>query len=159
MAETKRRRRRAVPYSIGDVFGIPLLNGRLGLGQYVADGGAFGEAVCALADTTVASSDPVTAFPLGRVVSLVPVTREALKFGDWPVLAHYPALDPGSFDVWKAWVAQKWLRVDVHNSLIVEDFMNAYHGLAPWDMYFDPEYFDRMLISETVKPDNLVYKG
>jgi len=41
----------------------------------------------------------------------------------------------------------------------VENFLNAFHGLAPWDRYKDPNYFDEMLISEAIKPQVLVFKS
>ncbi|MDP3726252.1 MAG: Imm26 family immunity protein [bacterium] len=37
------------------------------------------------------------------------------------------------------------------------DFLEAYNGLKPWDMYFEPDYFDKLLISSDKKPKNLIY--
>ena len=40
---------------------------------------------------------------------------------------------------------------------ILVNFLEAYHGLKPWDMYFEPDFFDKLLISPDKKPNNLVY--
>jgi len=37
--------------------------------------------------------------------------------------------------------------------------MNAFCGLTFWDDWADPNYLDRLLISPTVKPKNLLYKA
>ncbi len=36
--------------------------------------------------------------------------------------------------------------------------LEAYHGLRPWDYYFDPLYFEKLLLDPSKKPAGLVYK-
>jgi hypothetical protein len=42
----------------------------------------------------------------------------------------------------------------------VRRFVNAFHGLAPWNPCKDPAYFDKLLVDPSMKPVNrLVYKA
>jgi len=48
----------------------------------------------------------------------------------------------------------------VRGSGIVEEFVNAFYGFAPWDDWYVPDYLDAFLISASKKPtDRLVYSG
>jgi hypothetical protein len=37
-------------------------------------------------------------------------------------------------------------------------FMSAYYRLLPWNIAHDPEYFDKLLISKSKKPKNVLLK-
>jgi hypothetical protein len=39
----------------------------------------------------------------------------------------------------------------------MNDFLNAFYGLSPWDAYFDIYYFDKLLIDKAKKPKDLIY--
>jgi len=39
----------------------------------------------------------------------------------------------------------------------MREFVNAFYGLAPWNGYFDPNYFDKLLIDPSKRPKNLLF--
>jgi hypothetical protein len=41
----------------------------------------------------------------------------------------------------------------------VNELLNAYYGLSPWDDWKDPTYLDKLLISPEKKPTTVKYKG
>jgi hypothetical protein len=48
----------------------------------------------------------------------------------------------------------------VHGSGILNEFVNAFYGLTPWDDWHDPYYLDHLLVSPEKKPvQRLVYKS
>ena len=49
--------------------------------------------------------------------------------------------------------------VKMVNPKVLLDFVQAYFGLLPWDYYHDPLYFDKLLLDQSRKPNNLIYKG
>jgi len=46
----------------------------------------------------------------------------------------------------------------VIGSAIVNEFLNAYYALQPWDDWKDPHYLDSLLVSPDKKPTKLLYK-
>jgi hypothetical protein len=47
----------------------------------------------------------------------------------------------------------------VIGSAIVVSFLEAFHGLSPWDALRDPGYFDKLRISPSKKPATVLYRG
>ena len=54
--------------------------------------------------------------------------------------------------------ASGFIGATITGSGIVDDFVNAFHGLAPWDDWHDPRYLDTLLLDPSKKPRGLVYK-
>jgi len=42
---------------------------------------------------------------------------------------------------------------------IVNEFLNAYYALRAWDDWYDPAYFDGLLLSPEKKPTRLMFKS
>jgi hypothetical protein len=56
--------------------------------------------------------------------------------------------------------AQGFVGAKVRGSAVVEEFVNAFYGLMPWDDWYVPDYLDDFLVSPDKKPDQrLVYSG
>ena len=48
---------------------------------------------------------------------------------------------------------------NIKDAIIAEDFMNAFYALHPWDDWYDPEFYDKMLVDKLKKPKHLIYKS
>jgi hypothetical protein len=51
----------------------------------------------------------------------------------------------------------KWAGERFSDAALVEDFVNAFYALRPWDNWYDPNYLDKFLINTSKKPSNLVF--
>jgi hypothetical protein len=51
-----------------------------------------------------------------------------------------------------------WVGAKIRGAGVVEEFINAFYGLLPWDSRYDPEYFDKLLISPAKRPSRLIFK-
>ena len=143
----------------GDVFLVPLLDGRYSVGQ-VLDFMMPNAPSCAIYGQT-------TPFPPERpieilrndVICSVSTTRDLLDSGRWKVVANRSVQLERARWPNEQFRSRNWVGAVTQGSGIVENFLNAFHGLAPWDRYKDPNYFDEMLISEAIKPQVLVFKS
>jgi hypothetical protein len=46
----------------------------------------------------------------------------------------------------------------IEGSGAMNKLLTAYHGLSYWDTYFDPEYFDKLLLKGIKRPVNVLFK-
>lgn len=144
----------------GDVFSVMLVDGNYAIGQ-VVDVSIPNTASCAFFHQRVAAPIPLAPPELTAddVVAAAAVIAAHLDRGAWTVFSRRPVVL--SRELWpneatrnKGWVGSK-----VYTGAILEDFLNAYYALAPWDKYHDPQYLDKILISPSKKPTQLIYKG
>jgi hypothetical protein len=150
-------------WSVGDVFYIPLSDKDVVLGQIVGrEADVLNSVTVALFDVKCTPEDATAALPFiaaSRAFAVLFTTRDLLDMGEWPVHGHKPVSIP------KAQLPYEHLRHDtfigakVIGSGIVNEFVNAFYGLTPWDDWKDPTYLDGLLLSPAKKPrSRLVYK-
>lgn len=148
--------RRTVRWHVGDVFLVPQTDGLYTLGQ-VVDRMMGNTSSCAFYATRV----PTPTMPdlvRADVFAALSVVPGGLTQGAWPIVGHREVQLERS-----AWPNEQfrkadWVGATTYSSLIVEDFLNAFFGLAPWDKYLDPAYFERLLSAPDWKPKTLVSK-
>src|SRR5439155_14074782 len=95
---------------------------------------------------------------LSDVIATASTIPVHLDRGLWKVFSRGAVILPRQSWPNEAARNKGWVGSVVHTGAIVESFLNAYHSLAPWDQYHDPDYFDKLLISPSKKPKRLVYK-
>lgn len=145
-----------VRWRVGDVFLVPQLDGRYTPG-HVVDRMMGKTSSCAFYATRV----PTQTMPdLNRanIFAALSVVPGGLTQGAWPIVGHREVQLEQS-----AWPNERfrkadWVGATTYSSLIVEDFLNAFFGLAPWEKNLDPGYFERLLIAPDWKPKKLVSK-
>ncbi len=96
--------------------------------------------------------------PLEYLISILSVSREQLDFGKWKVVGHQPiAIDT---ELWpnEEFRSDRWVGAKIYDASIVEELLDAYNGLAPWDDWYDPDYLDKLLVSPEKKPAHIFYK-
>jgi hypothetical protein len=145
----------------GDIFLVPLEGGGYAIGQVIRlDERGLLCISCGLFNYLVSSQDPDREFELDekQCISTLLVTPRSFHDDRWPIVQkrrlaiskkHYPS----EMEQRKGGIGAKVLDPE-----IVENFVAAYHGRKPWDMYFKPDYFDSMLLDKTRKPTGLIYK-
>jgi len=147
-------------WSAGDLFLIPLKNDTSAVGQ-VLNQMMENVVSCALFDIRVSKDEDLHTIPTisnDRLISLLSTTRERLDSGAWRVLGKRPIAVERHRWPNEEFRRSGWVGVKIRNAALVEDFLNAFHGLAPWDDWSDPTYLDKLLISSQKKPANLVFK-
>ena len=142
----------------GDVFLVPLLDGRYAVGQ-VLDFMMPNAPSCAFYGRTIERALPgEVTIARNDIISAVSTTRDLFDAGRWQVVDNQVVQLEQARWPNEQCRSRRWVGAVTQGSGIVENFLNAFHRLAPWDIYKDPNYFDEMLISEAVKPAKLVFK-
>lgn len=150
--------RRRQEWGPGSVFLLPLADGRWCVGQVIGRG-ILRSTWIVLFDLVVASSD-VPALTDERIFASIMVTTDLLDSGQWRVAGSAP--EPGS-DWLAGHVALQeagYVGATIRGSGNVEEFVNAFYGLVPWDDWYVPNYLDAFLVSPEKKPtERLKYSG
>jgi hypothetical protein len=152
--------KRRIKWLPGDNFLVPLEDGTYGRGQVLSyELHALNSALCAFSsirhENVPAHLDTISE---DNLIAILFVTRDLLDSGRWHVVNNGPII------LWEKFVDIRRMRdkgfvgVAIEGSRIVANFLSAYHKLVPWNVYFDPEYFDKLLISPDRKPANLLLK-
>lgn len=143
-------KRRKVQLAAGQVVAIPLADGAFGAAHVVAAGlfPAFAfyarraPTPEALVDGWEAAAEP----PLA-IASMPGWVAD----GTWPVVADQPR-------DYSAYALPGVPPKISFTSHFASDFLNAYHGLAPWDGMHDPAYFEKQMLPGTPPPASRRFK-
>jgi hypothetical protein len=153
------RTRMPKKFAPGDIFGVPLPNGLLALGQVLSrERQALNSVGCALFSETLSEGAPVPEFL--SPVSVMLVTPDLLSKGVWPVLSNREPVVAASNRPYEQLRDVGWIGAKVTGSGIVQEFVAAYHCLVPWDDWYLPDYLDRLLLPGVSRPHGvLLCKG
>lgn len=144
----------------GDIFGIPLGNGKYALGQIISSEKNCMDSVLCIFTKIVADEKSFAncKIDFDDLISVQITTRDSLDKGIWPI---FNSMDPLSVDEIfpiKSLRAAEYVGAKIRGSGGLHNFLLAFHGLSPWDEYADPNYFDKLLLSGASRPLNLIYK-
>jgi hypothetical protein len=153
--------RKKTAWKTGDNFLVPLEDGTYGQGQVLGyELHALDSPICAFSsqrfETMPESLGPI---PATGLIAVLFVTRDLLDRGGWKIVNNGSILIP-----WQRFLDVEGLRrkgfvgAKIYGSRIIANFLSAYHRLLPWNGYFDPNYFDELLISPDRKPVNVLLK-
>jgi len=138
----------------GDLFALKLADGHYALGQ-VLDVSIPHTASCAFLSTLEPTIDALRCIEPAaeNVVGAATVIDAHLNRAAWKVISRFPLVLareqwPNELTRAKGWVGSK-----VCTGAVLEDFLNAYHGLVPSNLYQDPKYLDGIRVSATKKPE------
>lgn len=161
MTTSKKTRRKRQKWQIGDYFLLTLDNGGFSIGQLIDEfPQALNSIICVFFDVKVKNEEEaqnkIKTLSNKNVISALVITRDSLDWGNWKIIYNCsPLLVEDFFDKEKL---EAIVGVRIIGSGIVDDFLNAFYGLSPWNLYCEPDYFDKLLISPNKKPKNLIYK-
>ena len=137
----------------GDIFLLENLDEFFSVGQIVDHSSKhpFGGVRVLFVRQRVKGQDEVSEVDISddSIITVVVINPLLFDKGDLSIISHadVPLL-----------AKSQPLGTNLKSLGLVYSFLNAYHGLVPWDRMADPEYYDKMLISPDVKPKKLLFK-
>lgn len=151
--------KRKQKWGVGDVLAIPLSNNKYALAQIVGQEPELMKSVTiALFDQTFNSINDIKVPFLcdsNKIYSILFVTLNHIENGKWSVLGGGDMIEIDADKLpFEHTRSSGFIGAKVVGSGIVNDFVNAFFGLLPWDDWHDPQYLDSLLISTDLKPVN-----
>jgi hypothetical protein len=132
-------------------------DGRYTPGQVIGrETQALNSATVAFFDVAVDDPDEAAAIDLSDPFSVVFSTRDLLDDGVWRVVGNRPIAVPMKLFPWEHTRSSGWVGAKVIGSGILNQLLDAFRGLAPWDAYKDPAYLDGLLVSPAKKPTSRI---
>lgn len=150
--------KRKIKWIDGDVFAVPLCDGRFAIGQ-VLDLMMINQVRVALYDEISPSLEAIDLRECCQnehLISLIVSSREQLDYGVWKILGNRPVTIPISQRPNEQFRSKGWVGAKHYDAALLEDFLEAFYALRPWDDWFDPDYLDAFLLSSDKKPKNLI---
>lgn len=144
-------------WSDGDIFIIPLEDGSFSVGQ-ILDTQMTNVVRCALFSSRINDFSDLTEqhFAKEKLISLVAASKEQLDYDVWKVVSKSNQCVPINEYPNEQFRSKGWVGSKIYDASIVEEFLNAFHKLVPWDDWADPNYLDALLIDEGLKPEGLI---
>lgn len=146
--------------SNGDIFLVPLKDHSFCCGQVLqVTKELMNSCICGFFDIRL-SPDSSQFVPLPQERDLIAVqfvTSDLLKKGYWPIVGSgNVTIDLERYIPLQRIEARGLVGAVVEGSGIIQEFLNAYYGLRPWDDLADSDYFDKLLISRGRRPEHVV---
>lgn len=154
--------RKKQSWEVGDVFTVRTSDGKLVLGQVVGqEPKALNSATLAFYDVRVDTEEQakrIRTLDANKAFSVVFATRDLLDSGTWRIVGKAPIGINREDLPYEDLRDSGFVGVKIIGSGNLEEFLNAFYGLAPWDDWKDPQYLDRLLFSPSKKPTKLIFK-
>jgi len=149
--------KKKINWQNGDVFFVKLKDGTYTTGQ-ILDLQMKNVVRCAFFDERIINQQEANvSCNVKNLISILATTREQLDFGIWKILGNkkieilideYPNEQFRNND---------WIGAKVYDAAVVEEFLDAFYALIPWDDWADPNYLDKLLLDKTKKPNKLIF--
>ncbi len=151
--------KKRIVWNIGDVFAVKLSNDLYCIGQ-ILDLQMKNVVRCAFFNESYSTSELSVnkLCSTENLISLVATTKEQLDYGIWEIIGNKNVEISKEKYPNEQYRDKGWIGAKIYDAAIVETFLEAYYGLIPWDSWADPQYFDKLLIDTSKKPDGLLYK-
>jgi hypothetical protein len=95
---------------------------------------------------------------LENLISLIATTREQLDYGVWKIVGYKEVDIPIENFPNESFRVNRWIGAKHYDASIVEEFLDAFYALVPWDDWADPNYLDKLLVDPSKKPRNVILK-
>jgi hypothetical protein len=145
----------------GDVFLIPLANGKYAVGQVIdLEQRTLLCVSCGLFDLQISDPTNVSSILLdeSNCYSTLLVFRGYFLNHRWKIAGNQNLKVKKKRFPYEKQLRGGGIGVKILDEELVEMFVNAFYALAPWDGYRDDKYFDRLLIDAKKKPKNIIFK-
>lgn len=150
--------KRKIKWANGDVFAVPLCDGSFAIGQ-VLDLMMVNQVRVALYSEIFPSLESISFSCICQpehLISLVASSREQLDYNVWKILSNKPVAVSIENYPNEQYRSKGWVGAIHYDAALLEDFLEAFHLLRPWDDWFNPNYFDSFLVSIDKRPENLI---
>ena len=151
-------KKKKIDWKFGDVFLVPLLDGTYGTGQ-VLDLQMPNIVRVALFDENVKSISELDfsgSCAMSNLISLIASSREQLDFGAWKIVGNKFINIPAKNYPNEQFKKKDWVGASHYDAALLEDFLNSFYSLLPWDDWFNPNFLDEFLVNLSKKPKTLV---
>lgn len=150
--------RKKQKWEAGDVFVLTLDDKTNTVGQVLREAGRpLNSAICAFTNIRLNGDEAEIPFSRGDVIAVLFATPDQLESGDRKVVRHESEYAPVSRYIdMAALEAKDFRRVTVIGSGNVHSLLNAWHGLEPWDAFYEPDYLDKLLLPFVMRPASAV---
>jgi len=141
--------------NVGDIFSLPLPNGKFAPGQIVSqEPECMNSVLCIFFADLLPSRGAVKSFaPTTKsILSVQLITRDLLDSGKWLIEGGGVPLSVSSYIPIDEYRRSGYIGVKIRGSKIMADLVSAYHGLSLWDDYADPNYLDGLLAPGVLRP-------
>ncbi|MGY1410772.1 Imm26 family immunity protein [Luteimonas sp. A611] len=147
----------------GSVFLVPLKDGTECVGQVIGrEKSVLNSVAIALFDLKGkwSAEQKIPSLRSDDIFSTVLATKDLLDSGRWVVLDDEAVKIAAGMKPYEDLRRGGFIGARVHGSGVVEEFVNAFYGLMPWDDWYVPDFLDAMLISPDKKPiERLSFSG
>lgn len=141
-------------WELGSVFAVPLSDGTFTFGQVLEEGGdvitaGFFATCSPTPETNLQSLDKK------RLFSILEITCNHLEQGEWKEIGKkLPVVWKWRFPNFKHRLFHNGVGSKSYTSALVQEFINAYFGLIPWNHYvkMPDNYFDGFLLNWRTVP-------
>src|SRR5437762_2084390 len=132
-------------WSEGALFLVPQSDGLSSVGQVVRrTPEALNSVVCAFYDVRRKVDERLSAADLDadRLISIQFTTPDLLDAGVWQVAGHAPVAHFDLMPRFHELEAGGFVGAKIIGSGNIQKFLDAFHGLRPWDEWASPHYLD-----------------
>jgi len=148
-ANAKKNRPKPKKWETGDVFAIPLCDNSFSIGQVIDK--RYG-CTCALFEihiTEALFNQP--GFRKLRPISILHLGADLLNNGTWKILFNEQVtLDPNSGSGGRFGAVGS---ISYGGGGTMTDLADVYFGLQPWNVMYDKDYYDMMLLKGVTRPN------
>lgn len=138
-------------YDQADYFRIPLLDGSYGVGQvFEINAGGDNVLFCGISIRKTDAVTQIESFSPTDIIAVVRVTDDPLKTEQWPLGGFNQIPRFRSFINYDRIAADGFPDHPVHDPAVIEAFVNALHGLYPWNAF--GSLFDQIKRPDMDKP-------
>lgn len=152
------RGKKKIDWSPGDLFLVSLKDNSRVVGQAL-DLMMPNIVSVALADIRLNGESmdfDTSSFSRGRVIAALSTWRDPLDSGHWPIVGRRGLVLQRREWPNEQYRSSNWIGAKHYNTALVEALLNAYYALAPWDTWYDPLFFDKLLFEGTKRPTNVI---
>lgn len=149
------KRRQRIKWNDGDAFAVPLIDGSFALVQAVEHWMPRWVYTAVTNQRFMQLPSEIGHIPAGAIISLLAVSDDPFSFGSFARLGSMPPLACRSDFPNEHFVDKGYIGAKSYTPQILIDFLSAWHGLAQWNQYKDPRYFETLLIPGIERPTHV----
>ena len=152
LSDAKKFRPEPKIWEDGDVFAIPLVDGSYTVGQVLNKL----HCTCALFEARSTNKKyNIHEFKKFRPISILHLSNgNLLNNGYWEVqFNHTVSIDPGSGSGGRSGEIGS---ISYGRCNAMKDLANAWYGLLPWNVLFDPNYYEKQLLKGVSQPSTVL---
>lgn len=143
---------RTQAWEVGNVFQIPLGDGTSVGGQVVGYEAQVLNSVSIAVFDVRTSNDSLAELPVEKLIAVLFTTRDMLDSGGWKVAGALPISISREQLPFESTRSNGFIGAKVIGSANVSKFAKAFYGLLPWELFADPDYFDKLLVRGVKRP-------